>query len=200
MIDTQLLLDAIGDYFKVTPTELQSKCRKHRLSYPRKMIAYILRNQKDDAVKLTARSPEVIKRWISDINFLEENDQLVKNDYEVITQRIQPVMQINLTQSQIKSLHGLFTEFLAADANNVMLKLISMHIDDINEKLRKRIKTGKANIGMDEKQQYAFLVWHYHFSEHFENSHAHAYMTIIDIIQQLKPIHHAKTNPGGNQE
>lgn len=195
MINTDKLLEVIQDRFGVTIEEIQSQNRHRDISYPRKLIAYFLRNQRRDCHRITGRKMDVTRQWIYQIRALLDYDQEIIEDCQHIYNLIQPEMSINLNRSQLISLMEMISIFLDTPRDNVTLELICLHLDDIREKLRKRIRADKKNLSLDDKQVHAFLIWHYHFGGHFEKLHPHGYMTLIDIINQLKPINHAQRIP-----
>lgn len=196
MINPEKLISAVEEYFEIRAEQIQSRARNRGLSYPRKIIAYALKDmQLHYAVKITGRSPETLRQWIGQMSVWLDHDPQVKKDYESIMQLIESNMTIKLNLSQLHSLYIILSDFTSKRTDDVALKLLSLHMDDIKEKIRKNIRNDKPNLKLDQKQGCAFMVWHLSFSQYYQVGNPHGYMTILDVINQLKPIQNAKQVP-----
>lgn len=95
-------------------------------------------------------------------------------------------MTIKLTTDEMKAMHVVFSHYLQQECINALERLIWYHIDDINEKLRKKIRNGKENLNLDDKQREAFEVWYLYKSSLYQNC-GYGYTVIMMIIFELKP-------------
>jgi predicted transcriptional regulator len=188
MKEPRQLIESVAEYFSVSQIDLLSSSQKAEFSWPRKVLIYLLRHrQHHEIANLVKRSRTLVTQYIKEMNYLVDRDEDIRNQLEEIQSQIQNTMTIRLNQSQLKSLHEVLDEFIQKDCESVTEELLVLILDEINEKTRKRIRSGKENLSMDEKQKRVFIIWHFYMSQRYERTHPHAYMTMLDIIQQLKP-------------
>lgn len=188
MKEPRQLIEFVADYFSISEIDLLSSSQKSEFSWPRKILIYLLRHRQHQEIgKLVNRSRTLVTNYITEMNYLIDRDEDIRNQLEDIQSQIEHTMTIHLNHSQLKSLYEVINDFILKECSSVVEELIILILDEINEKLRKRIRAGKANLNLDEKQKRAFIIWHFYVSRKYESSHPHAYMTILDIIGQLKP-------------
>lgn len=188
MKDHWKLIEFVSEYFSISEVDLLSSSQKSEFSWPRKVLIYLLRHrQHQEIAYLVNRSRTLVTNYITEMNYLLDRDEDIRNQLDDIQRQIKNTMTINLNHSQLKSLHEVINDFILRDPSSVIEELVILILDEINEKLRKRIRSSKANLNLDEKQKRAFIIWHFYVSRTYESSHPHAYMTILDIIGQLKP-------------
>lgn len=192
MRDPQFYIDAVCDYFGVKQETLLSDNRTRPLPMARKILIYLLRDRTHVAIsRVVGRDASMVGVYITELNSLGPGHEIFAH-LEAIQKEIQTEMTIKLNQSQLGSLHDIFEHFLSMKPDSVTLELISLLIEEIKEKCRKRTRSGKENLSLDEKQLRAFLIWYHHFGGMYKENHPYAHMTLLDMISQIKPIAHAQ--------
>ncbi|HEY9117726.1 MAG TPA: hypothetical protein VIN11_07860, partial [Roseivirga sp.] len=141
------------------------------------------------------RSKEVVRNYRTEMNYAIERNETVKKNFEEILTKIQNQVTIKLNTHQVKAVWEVLEDFLTMKPDNVTLELVCLLLEDLKEKVRKRARNDKQNIQMDEKQLLAFLIWYHHFSAFYEEKHPYGYITLLDIINQIKPIANAQRIP-----
>lgn len=180
-------IHAVCEYFQIIPDQIRGESRKAPLPLARKILIHLLCSQSTEEIQQAVnRSQFLIYQYRA------EMARRIQSDYELarIIREIETKvseMTLNLNKSQLTSLFEVLTDFLMVNPKNVEAQLIAMHMDDVREKVRKRIRAGKENLGLDEKQLRAFVVFHIRCSPRYESVNPHGYMTLMDIIQQIKP-------------
>lgn len=178
---------SVCEHFQILPEQIRGDSRKAPLPLARKILIHLMASHPTEEIRHAVnRSNYLIYQYRAQM------EQMINKDYEVarIVQEIESkanYMTIKLNKSQLTSLFEVLTDFLLIRQKNVEAQLIAMHMDDLREKVRKRIRGAKENIGLDEKQLRAFLVFHMRCSENYEHKHPHGYMTLHCMIQQIKP-------------
>jgi hypothetical protein len=193
MMDFNKALPVVLDHYGVEEAELFSRSQKSELIMPRKMLIYLMRHLTNKAIsKLIHRSEEVVRLYRTQMNYAVERNESIRTNYELILSKIQNLMNLKLTNAQLGSLHDIFEHFLSMKPDSVTLELIFLLIEEIKEKCRKKSRSGKENLSLDEKQLRAFLIWYHHFGGMYKENHPYAHMTLLDMIGQIKPIANAQ--------
>lgn len=191
MNEPEKVMDSVAQYYQVTYQDIRSDSRKIPLPLARKIIVHLLPEYSSKQIaELINRSDSVVCHYRS--LMYRESGTNIKTAFDInsIRAKLQD-MNIKLNRSQIGSLYEVLEMFLSMKPESVTLELVCFLLQEIKEKARKRFLNAKENIGMDEKQIRAFIIWHHHFGGFFEQRHPHGHMTLLDIINQLKPIAHA---------
>lgn len=185
------VMDAVAEHYDVTYQEIRSDSRKIPLPLCRKIIVHLMPEYSSKQIaELINRSDAVVCHNRSQMNREAGRDNKISADINSIKAKLQD-MNIKLNKSQIGSLWEVLEMFLSMKPESVTLELVCFLLEEIKEKSRKRFIGGKENIGLDEKQIRAFIIWHHHFGGLFEQKHPHGHMTLLDIIHQIKPIAYA---------
>lgn len=114
----------------------------------------------------------------------------VANNYQAVLEILNS-MKIKLNASQQDALLITFNEYLNTEPEDMAEELIMEHIDEIAEKLRKRLKKGTANMMLSSKEEKAFTIWY--LQKGFFTTNPYARLTIQEVITQLKPIQKTQT-------
>lgn len=187
------IIKAVCEHFGVTLEEVSGKSRKAHICMSRNLIVHLLTGRTPENIaKIINRAPCQVYKIRAEMNIGSERDPLLKDHVKAINQLIQE-MNIKINRSQLGSLWEVLEMFLSMKPESVTLELVCLLLEEIKEKSRKRYLNHKENISLDEKQVAAFQIWHYHFGGSFEELHPHGHITLIDIINQIKPIAHAHT-------
>ncbi|MDO9554560.1 hypothetical protein [Rhodonellum sp.] len=198
MLAPNEVIQIVADHYEVTADEIKGESRKSKVNLARKMVCLALKDiPRTDIINLLNKSYCLINYHIHNMQYQVDQYEHIKQSYEYIKSKIHNQMAVKLTLSQLKSLHDILNHSLSKDTKNNGETLISLHIDDINETVRKRIRNGKANINFEAKQQYAFIIWYEQNALKYRNTNPHGYMTLVDIINQLKP-EYAKITSGNS--
>ena len=192
---SEKVINAVCDYFKIEKEALGSGSRKAPIPLAKKLIIHLLPNVNSALLQQELNlSKSSIYNHRTEINLLSEVDMEIKQSIHSIKSSLEE-MNVKLNKSQIGSLYEIFESFLTMSPDNPTLELVCILIDEIKEKCRKKLRSGKENLSLDEKQLRGFLIWYQHFGGMWEQRHPYAHMTLLDIINQLKPVNYAKTVP-----
>ncbi len=193
MIEFNKALQVVLDHYGIEEAELFSKSQKSELIMPRKLLIYLMRHLTNGAIaKLIHRSEEVVRTYRTEMNYAVERNESIRTNYQLILDKIQNLMNLKLRNQQLGSLYDMFEQFLSMKPDSVTLELVCLLIEEIKEKCRKKHRAGKENLGLDEKQLRAFLIWYHHFGGMYEESNPYGHMTLLDMINQIKPLAHAQ--------
>lgn len=186
------VINVVCDHFNISQAKLVSSSRKMPIPLAKKMIILLLPEVSiQDLGEALNLVPNTIYYHRSEINQLSEVDINIKNHLKILQSKLE-YMNLKLKTAQLWSLYEVFESFLSMKPDNVTLELICILIEEIKEKCRKKFRSGKENLSMDEKQLRAFLIWYHHFGGMFETKHPYGHMTLLDMINQIKPIAHAQ--------
>lgn len=189
MIDPVKLIESICEHFEVTHHQIRSESRCQPLPQARKIIIHLMHDHPvPEITALVGRERTLIYQYRRQMNRQVEADPILSDLVKIIQDQCQNSMKLKLKTSQLGSLWEVFEDFLSIHPDSVTLELICLILDEIKEKARKKFIYGKDNITLDDKQLRAFMIWYHHFSHHYEDKHPHGYMTLLDIINQIKPI------------
>lgn len=183
------VLNLVTAAYRISIPQLQGPSRKTHINQARKMVCLILKHEpKHTVAQLINRSPEIVRHHLS--NMLDEIEYYpdLQQKYDAIMSQLEPDMNIKLNMSQLKSLYSAINFYLKSPAETIADELIHLHLDDIAERIRKRIKNNKPNLTLDEKQAKAFTLWHMWNLGKVDSFSQHGAMAMIDIINQIKPV------------
>lgn len=186
------VISVVCEHFDISQEQLKSTSRKIPIPMAKKMIILLLPdvNIRDLAEALN-NDFRTVYHHRGYINQLCEVDLEIKKTFNILQSKLE-YMNLKLKPAQLGSLYEMFESFLSMTPDSVTLELICLLIEEIKEKCRKKFRSGKENLSLDEKQVRAFLIWYHHFGGMFETKHPYGHMTLLDIINQIKPIAHAQ--------
>lgn len=186
------VITVVCEHFEISEAELKSTSRRVPIPQAKKMIILLLPEVTiRDLGRALNNDPNTIYHHRGYINQLAEIDKEIQETLTILKSKLE-YMNVKLSTAQLFSLYEMFESFLSMKPDNVTLELICILIEEIKEKCRKKFRAGKENLSMDEKQLRAFLIWYHHFGGMFETKHPYGHMTLLDIINQIKPIAHAQ--------
>jgi hypothetical protein len=193
MIATRLIIKAVCDHFDVTHDDIRGKSRKGHMASARRVVVHFMGDRSNQVIaKAINRSESMASTFRYEMSEGNIIDREMLDHINQINLTLQE-MTIKINRSQLGSLWEVLEMFLSRRPESVSHALLCLHLDDIKEKSRKRFLAGKENIGLDDKQVKAFQVWYFHFGAVFEEVHPHGHMTLIDIINQIKPTSNERT-------
>lgn len=195
MIDYNYVLKLVAEVYRVTPEDIKGPSRSGSINQARKMVCLVLKDEPFDRVaKLINRSGTVVNRNKHHMLGAIDIYPYLQQRYTNIMSQIQTDMTITLTLSQLQSLYDAIEYYLSEPAVNIADELIHLHLDDIAERIRKRIKNKKPNLNLDDKQAKAFTLWHMWNLGKVNNYSQHGATVMIDMINQIKPIQNRQLN------
>lgn len=181
------IITTVCDHFEISEGLLKSGYRRHPVPLAKRIILHLLPTlsieEKASAINSSRYS---VYHFQDGFDSLAKVDLIIKSHIEQIQSKLAD-MTINLNKSQLKAFYEVLTDYLGYKKPNVEAQLVALHLDDIREKVRKRIRADKENVGFDEKQVRAFLVFHLRCSPEYEHRNPYGYSTLLYIIQQIKP-------------
>ena len=203
MTDYSKTLEAVADSYGVNVADITGGCRRTEVVNAKRMLCLLYKNKSNREIgEIIGLTPSSIT-YNKSIAFSEiEWDKDFQKKHAEITSKLYKEMTVKLTNSQLRSLADLLNNYLENQAGNMADELIHLHLSDVFEKLYKRARNNKENISLDDKQRLAISLWYRSFGRGYRPPEAehHAYITLIDIINQIKPYEDTHRDPGGNRK
>lgn len=184
-------LDYTAELCGVTPEQVLSGSRAKPLPEARQMVAFLLAGKmpkpvlcalmgmKAERLRAIFRAAQASKK--SSLWFRQSLIEIEENTIE---------MNIKISNSLLQSLHAAVTVYLMEKPLAMADQLIYEHMDDINEKLRSKVRAGQKNLSLNSKQQKAFVIWFQQKGNALASntSNLHSQIAMNTIVEQVKPI------------
>lgn len=183
------ILQIVAEHYGIKSEYLAGQGRNQLYVEARKMYCYLSRELPRREVSRTiGLNTSTVRYHTLDMRDLIPTNRRLSDIYEKLTIKLYKEMTVKITNSQLRTLHNTIRHFIEnGQTNHIADELVFLHLDDIAEKIRKRLRADKKNLALDEKQQRALVIWYIRHSETINDLCQQTVSILIFIINQIKP-------------
>lgn len=188
-MEAKEILQIVADHYGIKTEYLSGLNRTQTYVEARKMYCYLSRElPRREVARTIGLNTSTVRYHTLDMRDLIPTSRRLSDIYEKLTIKLYKEMTVKITNSQLRTLHNTIRHFIEnGQTNHIADELVFLHLDDIAEKIRKRLRADKKNLALDEKQQRALVIWYIRHSETINDLCQQTVSILIFIINQIKP-------------
>ncbi|MGE0931699.1 hypothetical protein [Peijinzhouia sedimentorum] len=186
------IIDAVSKVYQISP-ELLKGASTNRQVIEAKKVYCLLSEELHGHVDrpLIQANYEKSRYYLRTAKDLLQFDRIFQTNYQAVKQQLNLInaqMSYKLNINQLGAVEMVIRSFMAVKpAKNKADKLIELHLDEIAEKLRKRVRAGKDNISLNEREVLSYQLWWITNAKLFDLFGKYEIAACLDLYNQTKP-------------